>query len=45
MLDPLTDVLATLRMRGTLYFRTDYRAPWGVSVPELYGKPPATLPP
>ena len=34
MLDPLTDVLATLRMRGTLYFRTDFRAPWGVSVPE-----------
>ncbi len=33
MLDSLTDVLMTLRMRGTLYFRTNFRAPWGVEVP------------
>lgn len=33
MTDALTDILTTLRMRGTLYFRTDFRAPWGVEVP------------
>ncbi len=35
--DPLADVLATLRMQGTFYFRTDFRAPWGVMVPALPG--------
>lgn len=34
MKDPLTDVLSTLRMKGTLYFRTDLRGRWGLDVPE-----------
>jgi len=33
VLDPLSDVLSTLEMRGTLYFRTALRAPWGLEVP------------
>ncbi len=33
-MDPLTDILTTLQMKGTLYFRTDFRAPWGVEVPQ-----------
>ena len=28
-MDVLTDVLSTLRLQGTLYFHTEFRAPWG----------------
>ncbi|NKB90384.1 MAG: helix-turn-helix domain-containing protein [Acidobacteria bacterium] len=30
----LTDVIDSLRLRGSLYFGTDFTAPWGVDVPE-----------
>ncbi|WP_282096691.1 AraC family transcriptional regulator [Epibacterium ulvae] len=33
MLDLLSDILTTLSMRGTLYFRTSFTRPWGVAVP------------
>lgn len=33
MLDLLSDVLSRLAIRGTLYFRTAFTAPWGVEVP------------
>ncbi len=33
-MDALTDILNTLRMHGSLYFRTELSAPWGVAVPE-----------
>lgn len=32
-MDLLSDVLTTLRLTGTLYFRTAFTAPWGVQVP------------
>jgi AraC-like DNA-binding protein len=32
-MDVLDDILATLKLRGSLYFRTDFSAPWGVTVP------------
>ncbi|MEM6985540.1 MAG: AraC family transcriptional regulator [Pseudomonadota bacterium] len=32
-MDLLSDVLHTLHMTGTLYFRTAFTAPWGVEVP------------
>lgn len=32
-MDTLSDVLATLRLQGTLYFHTEFRPPWGVRVP------------
>ncbi len=32
-MDVLTDVLRTLELRGTLYFRTEFSAPWSVHVP------------
>lgn len=32
-MDLLSDILATLRLRGNLYFRTELRAPWGIDVP------------
>lgn len=31
--DILSDIFDTIRLRGTLYFRTDYAAPWAVTVP------------
>lgn len=34
-MDILDDILDTLNLRGALYFRADFRAPWGVTVPEL----------
>ncbi|MCA9576729.1 MAG: AraC family transcriptional regulator [Polyangiales bacterium] len=37
MLDPLSDVLSTLRMRGALYFRAALGEPWGLSVPANVG--------
>ena len=37
MTDALSDVLSTLQMRGSLYFRTDLRSPWGLEVPENAG--------
>lgn len=32
-MDPLTDILAHLRFAGSLYFATEFTAPWGVAVP------------
>lgn len=32
-MDALTDILNTLRMQSSLYFRTEMTAPWGVAVP------------
>ncbi len=32
-MDLLSDVLAQLRLKGTLYFRTAFTSPWGVRVP------------
>ncbi|WP_420560012.1 cupin domain-containing protein [Tepidicaulis sp.] len=34
-MDVLNDILDTLDLKGALYFRTDFCAPWGVTVPEL----------
>ena len=33
MLDLLSDILTSLSMRGSLYFRTSFTQPWGVAVP------------
>ncbi len=33
MKDLLSDILMRLRLRGTIYFRTSFAAPWGVTVP------------
>lgn len=33
MIDTLSDVLIRLSVKGTLYFRTAFTAPWGVAVP------------
>ncbi|MFA5949434.1 MAG: AraC family transcriptional regulator [Hyphomicrobium sp.] len=33
MTDILSDIFETIRLRGTLYFRTDYAPPWAVTVP------------
>lgn len=33
-MDVLSDVLDTLQLRGTLYFRTNSRPPWGIKVPK-----------
>lgn len=33
-MDVLDDILDTLDLRGTLYFRTDFSAPWSVTVPK-----------
>lgn len=33
MLDLLSDVLARLKIQGTLYFRTSFSPPWGLEVP------------
>ena len=32
-MDVLSDILNLVRLRGTLYFRTEFSAPWGVLVP------------
>lgn len=32
-MDVLSDILDTLRFRSSLYFTTDFRKPWGVTVP------------
>lgn len=32
-MDALTDILNTLRLKSSLYFRTELTAPWGVHVP------------
>lgn len=32
-MDALTDILNTLRLSSSLYFRTDLTAPWGIHVP------------
>jgi AraC family transcriptional activator of mtrCDE len=33
MSDILSDVFETIRLRGTLYFRTNYSPPWAITVP------------
>lgn len=33
MTDILSDIFDTIRLRGMLYFRTDYAPPWAVTVP------------
>jgi AraC-like DNA-binding protein len=35
LLDPLSDVLSTLRLHSSIYFRTELGAPWGLDVPAL----------
>lgn len=32
-MDALTDILNTLRLKSSLYFRTELTAPWGIQVP------------
>lgn len=34
-MDVLSDIFDTLRLRGTLYFRTDFSPPWAISVPDF----------
>lgn len=34
-MDVLSDILATLRFRGSLYFSTEFHPPWGVRVPSF----------
>jgi AraC-like DNA-binding protein len=36
-MDVLSDVLRAFRLRGTLYFRGEFRAPFGVEVPQTSG--------
>ena len=31
-MDVLSDILSTLRLRGTVYFEADFRAPWGMDM-------------
>ena len=31
-MDVLSDILTTLRLRGTVYFQADFRAPWGMDI-------------
>lgn len=33
-MDVLSDIFDTLRLRGTLYFRTDFSPPWAIRVPD-----------
>jgi len=33
-MDILDDILSTLKLKGSLYFRTDFSPPWAVTVPE-----------
>jgi AraC-like DNA-binding protein len=42
--DPLSDVLAEVRLTGALYFLIEARAPWGVEVPEAEACRAAVLP-
>jgi AraC-like DNA-binding protein len=34
-MDVLSDILAAIRLKGTLYFSTEFHPPWGVRVPQL----------
>jgi AraC-like DNA-binding protein len=34
-LDLLSDILETLRFRGSIFFRSELAAPWGMSLPEM----------
>ena len=36
-MDLLSDILATIRIRGTLYFHTAFTPPWGIRVP-IHGR-------
>lgn len=35
-MDILSDILSGIKMRGSLYFRTEFTPPWGVRVPALH---------
>lgn len=32
-MDILSDILQTVKLRGTVYFRADFHAPWGMAIP------------
>ena len=32
-MDTLSEILRTVKLSGSLYFRTDLSAPWGLEVP------------
>ena len=34
-MDVLDDILETLKLKGSLYFRTNFSGPWSVMVPDL----------
>ena len=34
MADILSDIFETIRLRATLYFKTDYSPPWAITVPK-----------
>ena len=34
MTDVLSDVLAVTRLKGTVYFSAELRAPWGIALPQ-----------
>jgi len=36
-MDLVSDILSHMRLNGTLYFRTSFTSPWGVSVPSFEG--------
>lgn len=36
-LDPLSETLHAMHMKGTLYCRAELRAPWGIEIPHLGG--------
>ena len=36
-MDVLDDILSSLALKGALYFRTDFSAPWATRVPDLKG--------
>ena len=35
VMDVLSDILDALRLRGTLYFSTEFAAPWGIRIPSF----------
>src|SRR5258706_12351348 len=39
MTDTLSEVLAVTRLKGTVYFSAELRAPWGVSLPQRARSP------
>ena len=39
MIDVLSEVLAVTRLKGTVYFSADLRAPWGIALPQRSRSP------